>query len=193
MFLFGLEWGGTRTYAWSSATVIGLFCGSFGMLVIFIAWEHRRGKTAMIPLHMLRDRIVWSCCAFIFFFFGALMIMSYYLAIWFQAVKGYTPTMSGVYVLPSILPQMVSAIISGIAGMSILKPNTLFTRCSRNIILVGKLGYYLPWAVFSGIVASIGAGLISSWTPETTTAKWVGYQVILGLGRGAGFQMVRTI
>jgi len=33
MFLLALEWGGT-VYAWKSAVVIGLFCGSAGNLAV---------------------------------------------------------------------------------------------------------------------------------------------------------------
>ena len=41
---------------------------------------------------------------------------SYYLPIYFQGVKGVTPTLSGVYLLPMILAQLFSAIGSGILG-----------------------------------------------------------------------------
>jgi hypothetical protein len=54
------------------------------------------------------------------------------------------------------------------------------------------MGYYLPWAVASGILTSIGGGLLSTLTPYTATGKWVGYQILAGAGRGAGFQTVRV-
>ena len=58
-----------------------------------------------------------------------------------------------------------------------------------NTIAVGKLGYYLPWSVASGAIVAIGSGLISTFTPQTSTAKWVGYQFLAGIGRGCGMQM----
>ncbi|KAJ5693234.1 hypothetical protein N7462_002657 [Penicillium macrosclerotiorum] len=64
---------------------------------------------------------------------------------------------------------------------------SMFTMLSG--VLIGKFGYYLPWGVFCGVVASIGNGLISTWGPDTPTAKWVGYQILLGAGRGAGYQV----
>lgn len=117
MFLLALEWGGT-TYPWGSAKVIGLFCGSGGTLILFLAWEYRRGETAMIPLSMVRQRIVYSSVLNMFALSGAMLVVSYYLAIYFQAVKGVSPMLSGVYLLPSILSQMVLAVVSGILGMS---------------------------------------------------------------------------
>lgn len=115
MFLMALEWGGTE-YPWRSATIIGLFCGAGGTLVIFAAWEYHVGDEAMVPYSMLRKRVVWSSCLVIGFFFGCLLIFSYYLPIYFQAVKGVSPALSGVYVLPGILSQMMMAVISGVLG-----------------------------------------------------------------------------
>lgn len=115
LFLMALEWGGVD-YAWNSATIIGLFCGSGVMLLIFLAWEFYVGDEAMIPLSMVRKRVVWSSCLVIGFFFGGLLLFTYYLPIYFQAVKGATPSLSGVYLLPGILSQMVMAAVSGVLG-----------------------------------------------------------------------------
>ena len=115
-FLLALEWGGTR-YAWESATIIGLFCGAAGTFCVFLVWEYRRGDSAMIPFSMVRRRIVWCSCSVTFFFMGSMMITSYYMPIYFQAVRNATPTMSGVYILPGILSQILFAIVAGVLGM----------------------------------------------------------------------------
>ncbi len=115
MFLLALEWGGT-TYRWSSANVLGLFCGSAGALVAFLLWEYRQGDAAMVPLSVLRQRIVWSSCLTYFLLCSNMMITSFYMAIYFQAVRGKSPTMSGVSILPSILSNMFFAVFSGILG-----------------------------------------------------------------------------
>ncbi|KAE8445747.1 hypothetical protein EG329_012926 [Mollisiaceae sp. DMI_Dod_QoI] len=168
MLLLALQWGGIN-YAWNSATIIGLFCGAAGMLLVFGAWEYRVGEGAMIPLYMVRQRIIWSSCLVMGCFFGSLLSLTYYLPIYFQAVKGASPGLSGVYLLPSILSMMIMAILSG--------------------VLVGKLGYYLPWIVVSGAIQCIGVGLMSTFKVDTSSAKWIGYQVIGGFGRGLGLQM----
>lgn len=56
---------------------------------------------------------------------------------------------------------------------------------------VGRLGYYLPWGVGSGVVTAIAYGLLSTLNANTSTAKWVIFQIIGGIGRGCGLQMVR--
>jgi len=168
MFLLALEWGGTQ-YPWGDAKIIGLFCGSAGMLVVFLAWEYKEGDTAMVPFSMIRNRVVYSASITLFFFFGALLLFSYYLSIYFQGVKGVTPMLSGVYLLPSILSQMVAAVTSG--------------------LLVIRVGYYLPFSIASGMLATLGSGLISTFKPNTGVGNWIGYQIIAGFGRGLGMQM----
>jgi MFS family permease len=77
--------------------------------------------------------------------------------------------MSGVYMLPSIIAQLFSAVLAG--------------------KLVGKVGRYLPFALASAALMSIGYGLCSTFSPGTTTGEWIGYQILFGVGRGMGFQM----
>ncbi|KAH6714241.1 MFS multidrug transporter [Leptodontidium sp. MPI-SDFR-AT-0119] len=168
MFLLALQWGGV-SYPWKSATVIGLFCGAAGLLAVFLAWEHKKGDGAMIPLSMVKKRIVWSATLSTFFLFGSLLGQAYYLSIYFQAVRGMSPSLSGVYALPGILSQVVFAGVSGVG--------------------VSKVGYYLPFTIFGSALNSVGTGLMSTFTPTSATAAWVCYQIISGVGRGCAFQM----
>ncbi|RFU24275.1 hypothetical protein B7463_g12062, partial [Scytalidium lignicola] len=168
MFLLAVEWGG-NTYSWNSSTIIGLFCGSGVTLLVFIAWEYRRGDTAMIPLSIVKQRIVWSSCVTYFFFNANLLVTPFYMAIYFQAVRGVSPTLSGVYLLPAVISQVILAMVSG--------------------VLVTRWGYYLPWAVASGALAAVGTGLLSTLKPHSSTVKWVFYQIIAAGGRGCGLQM----
>lgn len=110
-----LEWGGTK-YPWHSATIIELFCGAGSTLLVFEASVYHIGDEAMIPYSIFRKRVVWSSCSVIASFFGCLLTYSFYLSIYFQAVKGVSPALSGAYVLPGILRQMMLAVISGVLG-----------------------------------------------------------------------------
>lgn len=115
MLLLALEWGGVE-YAWSSSTIIGLFCGSGFVFIGFAAWELHVGDVAMIPFSMVKDRIVWCSCLVLAFASASMFILTYYLPIYFQAVRAVSPSLSGVYLLPGILPQMAMAYMSGILG-----------------------------------------------------------------------------
>lgn len=42
--------------------------------------------------------------------------------------------------------------------------------------------------IVSSIFAAIGAGLLSTLTPESGHQMWIGYQAIMGIGIGLGMQ-----
>lgn len=51
------------------------------------------------------------------------------------------------------------------------------------------MGYYLPFCVIGTILCAIAQGLLSMLSPSTSTGEWIGYQIILGVGRGVMMQM----
>lgn len=112
MFILALQWGGTR-YRWDSAVIIGLFCGSFGNLLLFLGWEYYRGAEAMIPLFLIRRRIIWSSCLNMAFFIGCTLTNAYYFPVYFQAVRDASPAQSGVDMLPQIITTMIASIVAG--------------------------------------------------------------------------------
>jgi hypothetical protein len=122
MLLLALQWGGVK-YPWNSATIIGLLCGALATLCVFIAWEYRSGDKAMMPISLLRRRIVyWSCIAAIFQS-GAAQVLSYYMPVWFQVIRGASPSMSGVYFMGSMGSQVLLSLLSGVLGMYLLVLN----------------------------------------------------------------------
>lgn len=88
--------------------------------------------------------------------------------IWFQAIYGVDAIHSGIDNLPLIMAQVIGTIVSG--------------------ALTTKIGYYMPFVYASVVLMSIGAGLLTTFTVDVSTPKWVCYQLILGLGTGLGFQ-----
>lgn len=127
MLELALAWGGSE-YPWESITIIGLFYGALISLMAFIAWERHVGDMAMMPPSVVCKQEVWSASLFLGFLSASMLVCSYYLPIYFQAVKGVSAFLSGVYMLPSIIPQILMAVTSGALSKS------------------GQLGppYYLP-------------------------------------------------
>ncbi|KAK9235157.1 major facilitator superfamily domain-containing protein [Lipomyces kononenkoae] len=162
MLLMALQWGGT-TYAWGSSTIIGLFVGFGVTLIVFCVWERRRGDSAMIPGSIMSQSVVWSSCVINMTQFASLWIFSYYLPVWFQTVRGFSPITSGAYYMATAAPIIVITMTTGFIAK---KPNTSL------FMLVGNS------------IAAVGAGLITTFTPTSSTGVWVGYQVLSGLGRG---------
>lgn len=115
MLLLALELGGNE-YPWTSSVIIGLFCGAGVTTLVFLAWEWRTGEEAMIPLHLIRNRIIWTSSINTACVMASVVVASAYLPTYFQAVRGDEPTMSGVSTLPSILSTILMSIVSGAAS-----------------------------------------------------------------------------
>lgn len=139
--LLALEYG-QYSYGWNSATVIGLFCGSGATFIVFLIWEHTQGERAMIPLAMVARRNVWASSVVMVAIFGLMLSASYYLPVYFQAVKNASPMLSGVYILPSILSQLLAAVISGALSKSGQPQNFPFTNrtISREVGILSSVG-----------------------------------------------------
>ena len=55
-------------------------------------------------------------------------------------------------------------------------------------LLVSLLGYYTPLMYLGSALLTIGAGLCTTLQVTTEPSKWIGYQIIFGIGAGVGFQ-----
>jgi hypothetical protein len=113
--LLALQYGGIA-FAWNSAQIIGLFCGAGGTFIVFMTWNYYKGDDAMIHFSMGEKKVVWASCLTYGFFMGQLFCISYYLPIYFQGVRGVSPTVSGVYILPGVLGHIFSGVASGVLG-----------------------------------------------------------------------------
>jgi hypothetical protein len=117
--LLALQYGGNR-YAWNSSRVIGLFCGSAANFVVWFLWNRHKGDAALLPYTMIGRTAVWASGVYQGLLSAAIYGGIYFLPIYFQAVNAAGPLLSGVYLLPTILPQLVTAASSGL--ISTLQP-----------------------------------------------------------------------
>lgn len=165
--LLALQWGGT-TYAWSNARIIALFILGGVLLVLFLLIQWRGGVNATIPFHIISQRSVASGAFFSALIPGSMMVIIYFLPIWFQAIKGVSAVKSGIDTLPLVMSLVVASIMAG--G------------------LTAKIGYYVPQLIACSVIMSIGAGMMTTLTPETGESKWIAFQFLFGFGLGLGMQ-----
>ncbi|EAQ82879.1 hypothetical protein CHGG_11055 [Chaetomium globosum CBS 148.51] len=165
--LLALQWGGT-TYAWNSWRVILLFCFFAVLIAAFVYFQFRQGDLATVPPRILAKRSVWSAGFFIMALGGAFLGSVYYLPIWFQAVKDASAVGSGIMNLPMLVAVVLCSVAAGAA--------------------VTIWGYYTPFIIAGSAVAAVGYGLTTTFTPETGSGMWIGYQILIGAGIGISFQ-----
>lgn len=117
MLLLPLQWGG-NSYQWNSSVIIGMLCGAVVCLGVFIGWERYMGVRAMIPFHVIGQRVVYCSCIFFASLLASIVFRTFYLPIFFQSVQDDSALMSGVKMLPSIVAQICATMASGVLGTS---------------------------------------------------------------------------
>ncbi|KAK7937714.1 uncharacterized protein PG986_014582 [Apiospora aurea] len=165
--LLALQEGGTGL-SWGKPKVVGLLVASIVLFAVFAFSQHRNAEVAMIPFRLIKQRSVLAGFWYILCTSSALVIMTYFLPMWFQVVKGATPTQSGVGLLPMLLGVIFCVIISG--------------------FVVSWFGYYTPFMLLGTVLMSIGAGLLTTITPDTSKVLIILFPVLFGAGIGVGFQ-----
>ncbi|KAH8897435.1 MFS general substrate transporter [Thozetella sp. PMI_491] len=170
--LLGFEYGGQRSYGWNSPITIACLCvGSVGLIVL-VGWFAFKGDRALIPPRVLGNRINMAIGLTTFLQGGGVFLGTYWLPVWFQGVKEASAMASGVMVLPTIVSQFIASVACG--------------------ALVQKTGYYLPEVVVGNAMVAAGATLMTMMTPDTTEGMWIGFQILVGAGRGLVMQLLVT-
>jgi len=127
----------------------------------------------VLPLHLFRLRTfsVTSVTGFIvgFAMFGAIT----YLPAFFQVVRGISPTVSGVYLLP---------LMAGLLAVSITSGQ-----------IISRTGRYRFFPIAGSAVMTLGLYLLSLMGPGTPTALDALYMLVLGMGIGGVMQVLVII
>ncbi|KAI1345531.1 major facilitator superfamily domain-containing protein [Xylaria sp. FL0043] len=162
MLLLALQWGGIQ-YAWSSSIIIGLFVGFGVVIAIFVAWIIYRGDQGLIPPRLFTvNRNPVLLCTAAFFVNGPFQTIIYWLPIWFQGVLGVSPTRSGVNFFPTVIADVLAAFIGS--------------------ALASQLGWWNPFVILGPVTVSLGGGLLSTIYPHVSSGRWIGYQILGGVG-----------
>ncbi|ESU11755.1 hypothetical protein SNK03_011739 [Fusarium graminearum] len=165
--LLALQWGGVD-YDWDDSVITSLFMLSAFLLIVFVYIQYKMDENATVPPRIFKMRSVWAGAWFSFNTGACFLTAMYFLPIWFQAVQGQSPIMSGVRNLPMLLAIVLCAMGAGAA--------------------VSAWGYYTPFMIAGAVLMAIGFGVITTFEVDTSTAKWVGFQLIAGIGVGVGLQ-----
>jgi len=98
---------------WGSLPIAGSLIGAAVLLAAFVAVEHRRGETAMLPLSLFRIPAFAGTAMVAFAQSVALYPLLLFVAIYMQVGLGLSPTETGLRILPLTLVLVVVAPISG--------------------------------------------------------------------------------
>jgi EmrB/QacA subfamily drug resistance transporter len=163
--------GGT-TYPWASTPIYILGVAGAALIAVFVFVE-RKAKEPVLPLHLFRIRTfsTTSVVGFIvgFAMFGAIT----YLPAFFQVVRGVSPTLSGVYLLPLMAGLLLTSIGSG--------------------QIISRTGKYRYFPIFGTGAMTVGLFLLHLMGVGSSTFEDSAYMLVLGLGLGSVMQVLVTI
>jgi EmrB/QacA subfamily drug resistance transporter len=170
-FILLTSLGGT-TYAWDSAPIWILGVAGVVLVGVFVVVE-RRAAEPVLPLHLFKLRAFWvtSLVGFIvgFAMFGAIT----YLPAFFQVVRGISPTLSGVQLLPLMAGLLIVSIGSG--------------------QLISRTGKYRFWPIAGSAMMTLGLYLLSLMGVHTSAVLDSLYMLVLGMGIGGVMQVLVII
>src|SRR5215470_7503294 len=160
--------GGT-TYAWSSAPIF-ILGGLAVVLGAAFIWAESRAAEPVVPLHLFRNRVFSSASAIGFVVGFALFGAIAYLPQYMQIVKGVSPTLSGLRLLPLMAGLLTTSIVTG--------------------RLVTRWGRYRIFPIIGTATMTLGLYLLSHL--GVTTGIWLSslYMLVLGAGIGASLQVL---
>ena len=163
--------GGT-TYPWASAPIYILGVAGALLIVAFVFVE-RRAAEPVLPLHLFKTRVfaTTSIVGFIvgFAMFGAIT----YLPAFFQVVRGISPTISGLYLLPLMVGLLAMSISSG--------------------QIISRTGKYRIFPIAGTAAMTLGLFLLHLMGLGTSTLEDGLFMLILGLGLGGVMQVLVII
>ncbi|KAF3479939.1 azole resistance protein 1 [Arthroderma uncinatum] len=169
--LLALQWGGS-VYKWNTAPPIALLTAAGVAGLAFIIIQVWKQESATVPPRIIKQRSVACSACYVFHAGGALNVIQYFIPIWFQVIQGVTAFDSGTRILPTTLGTVIFSLIAGIG--------------------VAKSGYYTPFMILGATLLLTGASLITTWQVSSSTAQWIGYQLIFSAGAGLGIQQSHT-
>jgi EmrB/QacA subfamily drug resistance transporter len=166
--LLATVWGGT-SYAWGSSQIIGLIGAGAALAVAFVGWE-RRAKEPIIPMRLFRNDI-FSVSVLLSLLSGIAMFAAIlYIPLYQQVVRGYSPTKSGLLMLPLVIGLFTASLIVG--------------------RLTSRLGKYKRFPIIGTLVLAFGLWLFSHLS--LTTSEWMlgSWLFVIGIGLGSFMQIM---
>jgi EmrB/QacA subfamily drug resistance transporter len=168
--LLYLDWRG-NDYGWTETGALALLAGAAMLTAAFVMIE-RRAAEPIIPLRLFRNQVFTVGNAFAFLAGIAMFGTIIFLPVYLQAVKGFTPTQSGLALLPAIIGIFSTSITSG----------QLITRTGR----------YKIFPVIGAVVMTVAMVLLSRLDVDTPFWQVAVYEYLFGAGLGFTMQTIVT-
>ena len=168
--LLYLDWRGNQ-YGWTEGVAMVLLGGAAALAAAFV-WIERRAVEPIIPLRLFRNRIFSVGNAFAFLAGVAMFGTIIFLPVYLQTVKGFSPTQSGLALLPAIVGIFSTSITSG--------------------QLISRTGRYKIYPVIGAVTMTVGLLALSRLDVDTPFWQVAIFEYLFGAGLGFTMQTIVT-
>jgi EmrB/QacA subfamily drug resistance transporter len=162
------SWAGQQ-YGWTDPISLTLLIAGLVLAVAFVLVE-RRAEEPIIPMPLFGKPVFRWSTLFAFLMGMAMFGGIVYLPMYLQVVRGYTPSQSGLGLLPMVLGILSTSIGSG--------------------LLVTKWGRYKIFPIMGSAITALALVMLTTLQAETSYALFALFIFLLGAGLGLTMQTV---
>jgi len=183
LFVYGIIHAGD-TGTWSSPSVWGSAVGGLALLVGFVLWEMHTDHPAL-DVRLFGNRSFSAAVISVALTFFAMMGGMFFFSFYLQSVRGYSPLMSGVFMLPFAAAMVIFAPLSSTmvkrfgprtVAVSGLVAIAAALACYQFVTQTSAMWIYLMIAFFQG------AAMANVMPPATTTVMHALPRQVAGIG-----------
>lgn len=169
LLTYGLIEGGVR--GWTDGWIVAAFAGAIVSLAAFLAVEARR-PSPMLPLRLFRERNFAGANAVAGLMYFAMIGSVFFLALYLQDVRGYSPAAAGIRLLPFSVTILLVAPIAGRisdrrGARGFLTAGPLVTAAGLSILLLADATSSYEAVLLPSFLV-MGAGWAMTLAPMTS-------------------------
>jgi EmrB/QacA subfamily drug resistance transporter len=170
-FLLYTTWAGPD-HGWGSSLGLGLLAAGVLLTGLFILVESRAAEP-IIPLGLFKLKVFTTANLYSFIVGFAMFGGIIFLPVYLQVVQGFSPTKSGLALLPMVVGIFSTSISTG--------------------IIMSRTGRYKVFPILGALIVSVSLLLLSTLTVSTPYWQAGLYFYLFGAGLGCSMQIIVTI
>ena len=160
--MLALSWGGER-HAWTSPEVLGLF-GASALFWVLFGLRQATATEPLVPLTVVRNSVVRTGTASSCFGMGALIGLTVFIPVYFEAVMGLSSAQSGLALLPLTVGVVLGATVAG-----------------RRMV---KVAHYKRIPLFGTLVAMAGCLVLAAFSTSMSLVTVEVLLAVVSMGMG---------
>ena len=186
VLIFGVVKG--ETWGWGSAATLATIAAGLLILVLF-GWYETKQEHPLLPMRLFRSPALTIGAVITAINFFTLLGSIFYIMLYLQNVRGYSPVWAGVLTLPlsvaSVIASPIGAALTDRFGPRLTMPIGMVLQGGASIglmFLSADSGYWAMWPSFIGL--GLGIGMVMAASSEAI----VGNAPVKDAGVAGGLQ-----